>query len=125
MTFKRLPALPTLPTTKTARMRRLPTKPQRPSDPTPDPLAGLTHTGDLAADSATELTALQEAYRSRAKNEAKRFLAATDSEYWFAVCFTSREEKNAFLQKIGLGGPRDPDKYIPADLLTQVLRLDT
>ena len=42
--------------------------------------------------------------------DAKRFTAATDSEYWFAVCFESRAQKETFLDALGwldLG-----DKYL-------------
>lgn len=70
--------------------------------PTPDPLADVDYTGNLATDAAAELTALEEGYRTRAKAEADRFRAATDSEYWVAVCFTSREDKEAFLRAANL-----------------------
>jgi hypothetical protein len=76
----------------------------------PDPLADVAYTGDLEKDSAAELTAMEEAYRGRAKAEQARFTAATDSEYWFAVCFKSREDKEAFLRATGL--LRHGDKYL-------------
>lgn len=81
-----------------------------PQEPLADPLADTEYTGDLEEDAAAELTELERAYRDRAKNEAGRFKAATDSEYWFAVCFKSRAEKEKFLQEYGL----DPigDKYL-------------
>jgi len=49
-------------------------------------------------------------FRDRAKAEKKKFWDNVDSEYWFAVCFQSREQKEEFLRlaKIeGLG-----DKYL-------------
>ena len=103
-----------------ARPRR-PIRPERPSDPTPDPLANVDYTGDLSEDSQRELTAREEGYRERAKNEAKRFTAATDSEYWFAVCFSDREEKQRFLSAIGLTGHSAPDKYITGRQLAAAL----
>lgn len=57
-----------------------------------------------------KLTAIQKAFRDRKKQEEKRFNQATDSEYWFAVCFLTRNQKETFLQAFGwdaLG-----DKYI-------------
>lgn len=42
--------------------------------------------------------------------ERSRYLDATDSEYWFALCFQSREQKEQFLAALGwadLG-----DKYL-------------
>ena len=86
----------------------------------PDPLADVEYTGDLAADASAELTAMQSAYRDRAKAEADRFRGATDSEFWFAVCFTSREEKDAFLAEFGAG--RIGDKYLDGQALARLLR---
>ena len=64
----------------------------------PDPLADVEYSGDLQADAAVELDAMQQAYRDRAKAEADRFRNATDSEYWVAVCFKTRADKEAFLR---------------------------
>lgn len=63
----------------------------------PDPLADVEYTGDLARDSEAELDALAKGFRERTKREDERFRLATDSEYWFAVCFKTREDKDAFL----------------------------
>jgi len=89
--------------------------------PEPDPLTDVDYTGDLQEDTAREFTALEQGYRDRAKNEADRFKRATDSEYWFAVCFTSREEKNAFLDRLGL--TPIGDKYLPGDAVAAALNL--
>ncbi|WP_058622881.1 hypothetical protein [Microbacterium testaceum] len=43
-------------------------------------------------------------------NEADHFKRATDSEYWVAVCFKSREEKERFLESAGLTDLSD--KYL-------------
>lgn len=76
----------------------------------PDPLAGVPYTGNAEADSAAEMAALQSGFAARARQEAARFQAATDSEYWCCLCFQSREQKEAFLRCMGwaeLG-----DKYL-------------
>lgn len=88
------------------------------SDPTPDPLENVEYTDNLEEDSARELTALEQAYRQRAKNETKRFYDATDSEFWFAVSFQNREEKEKFLQAVGL---KINTKYITGDMLADAL----
>lgn len=75
-----------------------------------DPLAGVKYTGNVEADAATELDALQSAFGDRARKERQRFLAATDSEYWVALCFQSRAQKEAFLT--ALRWIRYGDKYI-------------
>lgn len=85
-----------------------------------DPLADVEYTDDLAVDAARELSALEQAYRDRAKAEASRFTAATDSEFWVAVCFTSREEKEAFLAEFGL--MRHGDKYLDGGQVAKTLR---
>jgi hypothetical protein len=81
-----------------------------PPDRPPDPLAGLVYTGNAEVDSAGEAEGVKTAFLQRSKAERARFVAATDSEYWFAVCFQSREQKEAFLRAmkwLGYG-----DKYL-------------
>ena len=116
-----LPKLQKLPTAPAGRPKRLPKLakvPPRRSDPEPDPLAHVDYTGDLATDSATELTALEEGYRARAKNEANRFKQATDSEFWTAICFYDREERERFMASLGLD-PRT--KYLSGHDLAEAL----
>lgn len=71
-------------------------------DPEPgyDPLAEFVPTGDLEADTGAEASALLTAFKKKAEAEQSRFELATDSEFWFAVCFQSREQKEAFLKAI-------------------------
>jgi len=40
-------------------------------------------------------------FKSRAQREDQRVEDATDSEYWIAVCFQTREQKTEFLRKAG------------------------
>lgn len=68
------------------------------AEPEPDPLSGIEYTGDLATDSTAELDELARGFRERTAREDERFRLATDSEYWFALCFKSRQEKDAFLK---------------------------
>ncbi len=101
-----LPDLPKLPKTpkgagKPGKLPKLAKMPAKPSDPVPDPLADVEYTDNLEVDSARELSALEEGFRARAKNEEKRFFAATDSEFWLAVCFQDRDEKERFLAALG------------------------
>jgi hypothetical protein len=91
-------------------------------EPEPDPLADVEYTGSLETDAATELTALEAGYRDRATAERARFKAATDSEYWVAVCFTSREEKDRFLERAGLD--HLGDKYLPGTGVAAALGVD-
>jgi hypothetical protein len=89
------------------------------AEPEPDPLADVEYTGDLAADSEAELDALARGFRERTKREDERFRLATDSEYWFAVCFKTREDKDAFLtaaRLLALG-----DKYLDGYAVARTL----
>jgi len=88
----------------------------------PDPLRDVEYTNNLAQDAATEITALEQGYRDRAKAEADRFKRATDSEFWFAVCFDSREEKERFLQRAGLMDIGD--KYLDGREVADRLAVD-
>lgn len=59
-------------------------------------------------------------FKDREKQEAKRFRDATDSEYWVAICFHSRADKEAFLAEHGLDhlGDKYLDGYAVSRLLT-------
>lgn len=120
-----LPKLPTLPTLATlpASLPELPTLPSIvPGGITtvePDPLAAVQYTGQLEHDADAELSATLQAFKDRVDREAERFRLATDSEYWFAVCFQTREQKEAFLHAMkwyALG-----DKYLDGTLIAKRL----
>lgn len=77
----------------------------------------LDPTGDAEADAMADLDEVQAGFRARAKAENDRFASVTDSEYWFAVCFKTREQKEHFLRVmkwLNLG-----DKYLPGDLVAK------
>ena len=76
----------------------------------PDPLAEVEYTGDTELDSAAEFNALSSAFAQRGKAEAERRKSVTDSEYWFCMCFQSREQVEEFLQATGWGNRTD--KYV-------------
>ena len=86
-----------------------------------DPLAGGDYVGDGEADSVTEFQQLHKGYRERKKAEDDRFRAATDSEFWVALCFKSRAEKESFLSKANL--TRLGDKYIDGRQAAKMLKL--
>jgi hypothetical protein len=89
------------------------------AEPEPDPLADLEYTGNLPADARAELNAVQQGFRDRAKREEQRFLLATDSEYWFALCFKTREDKERFLTRAKLFAIGD--KYFDGYAVARVL----
>jgi hypothetical protein len=66
--------------------------------------------GDIEADSAADLDAVQAGFRARAKRDADRKRLATDSEFWACLCFQTRAQKEAFLAALNL--LQLGDKYI-------------
>lgn len=64
----------------------------------------------LEHDALAEADALMSEFQKRAKAEEKRREIATDSEFWFAVCFQTREQKDEFLKNAGLF--QIGDKYL-------------
>lgn len=72
---------------------------------------------------AEEVGEAEAAFRGRLEREDKRRKQATDSEFWFAVHFNSREEKERFLRKYGLD--KVGDKYLPGATVDRILDLRT
>lgn len=89
---------------------------QHHSDDTPAP-------ADFAEETKVELSALEVALKDRKRAERDRFRAATDSEYWFAVCFTSRAEKEKFLVAAQLMDTVG-DKYLDGRQVAAVLGIE-
>lgn len=85
-----------------------------------DPIKWADPSGDLETDSANEVAALSD-YLHRRKKEDKRFADATDTEFWFAVHFPTREHKDAFLDALDV---KLGDKYIGGLDLADHLGLD-
>lgn len=87
--------------------------------PVPDYVTPIEETGNPETDCAAELDAVQDAFRARAKDEGERFRLATDSEYWAAICFQTREQKEAFLAALGVlvHGDKYLDGQVVADKL--------
>lgn len=96
----------------------------KPKASTPDPLADVEYSDppNLEADTAAEFDALQAGFKARAKQEARRFQDVTDSEFWVAVCFQTRAEKEAFLKALNLA--QLGDKYIDGHKAAQLLGVD-
>ena len=68
---------------------------------------------------AEEVGEVEAAFRGRLKKEDKRRRLATDSEFWIAVYFQSREEKDRFLRKYGLD--KVGDKYLHGNAVDRIL----
>lgn len=67
----------------------------------PKPLEDLDYTGSLERDAAAELDAVAQGFRDRKAKEAERMELATNSDYWFCVCFATLAQRDAFLAATG------------------------
>ena len=85
--------------------------------PESDPFAEVDFDGDLEQDIATETSVLLQGFKDRAKQEAERFELATDTEFWFAVGFKSREQKELFLQ--AMNWLQYGDKYLDGNRIAR------
>lgn len=74
---------------------------------------------EIEQEAAGELSELLAGFKSRSSRENERFVQATDSEYWFCVCFQTREQKEEFLQKLRL--LELGDKYLDGLLVAKRL----
>lgn len=75
----------------------------------------------LEENTSADLEKIQSAFMKRATQENKRFEEATDSEYWVALCFQTREQKDKFLKNAGwlaFG-----DKYIDGRKIAKLLKV--
>lgn len=93
-----------------------------PVDETPNPLEDVDYTGDPQVDTVAEASAILTAFRERGKQEKATYKNATDSEFWFAICFRTRPQKDAFLEAVGwsLIG----DKYLDGHILALLMGIE-
>lgn len=88
-----------------------------------DELKSSGHSGrEAERDSVEELNGIRIGFVERAKREKARFELVTDSEYWFAACFQTRDQKEKFLKALGIIA--DGDKYIDGTKLADRLGID-
>ena len=88
----------------------------------PAVFSDIHYQDNLEADTVAETDALMSAFQKRAKEEEKRREIATDSEFWFAVCFQTREQKDQFLKNAGL--IQIGDKYLDGVRVAKKLKVD-
>lgn len=79
-------------------------------------------TGDPETDSRADLDAVKQGFRNRLKAENKRKVDATDSEYWFCMCFQSRAQSEAFLREIGWR--KFGDKYLDGVKVAKMMGIE-
>jgi hypothetical protein len=63
------------------------------------------------AENEADLTKEQVEYRNRARQERKRFVNATDTEFWLCLCFRSLTELDSWHEKFGFGSLHELVKF--------------
>lgn len=91
--------------------------------PVDDPIEAVEPSDSLEEEAKAEFNEVVKAYRQRAKRETKRFVDATDSEYWFCTYFRSRKDCEKFLAAAGVKARLNGDKYINGYDLAKILGL--
>lgn len=86
-------------------------KPDKPAAPAPSP--------DVEAEAREELNAVQAAFKAKKRAEQAAFRDNTDSEYWVALCFQTRAQKEEFLAKIGVLS--EGDKYLDGLMVAKAI----
>lgn len=74
---------------------------------------------NLESATKTDMQRLETGFMQRAKQEQRRFEDATDSEFWFCVCFQSRAQKEAFLK--ALEWDQFGDKYLNGEAVAEAI----
>lgn len=73
----------------------------------------------LEEECVQEVSAALQAFKDRNEAEAKLRVEATDSEFWVALCFETRAQKEEFLAKVGLLAWGD--KYLDGRLMAKAM----
>ncbi len=86
------------------------------------PLDGIDYTGDPEIDTAEEQSEALKAVIAHRKSMLENWRVTVDPEFWFAVCFQSRAQKEEFLEKANLSDLGD--KYLNGLELAEKLGVD-
>ncbi|HET6329220.1 MAG TPA: hypothetical protein VFF76_00395 [Holophagaceae bacterium] len=94
----------------------MPTKKEAPKEPEKSLEA---EAGAVLEEVSAKLTGFHE----RQEKEKLRAQLATDSEFWIAVSFKSREQKEAFLKAIQMDARLHGDKYLLGEDVAHALKI--
>jgi len=88
-----------------------------------DPLEDVEYNdADLEASADAEMTEIVKQIKERKRQMQERFRVANDTDYWFAMCFQSREQRDEFLRLTGWAAPGE--KYLSGLKVAQVLGVE-
>lgn len=81
-------------------------------------------TGNAEVDSEKDLGELEQGFRRRAADEGRRFALVTDSEFWGAICFRSRAQKDTFFAALGVLDLAIEGRYFDGVAMAERLGID-
>lgn len=93
-----------------------------PAEQTPNPLIKLPEQEDPEEAATQEVSAALQHILDEKKLRRDQYRTMVDHEFWVAVCFQNREQKEEFLQKTGLIDLGD--KYIDGLQVAERLNVD-
>lgn len=94
------------------------------ANPVPQYVEMPEPTGNAEVDSEKDLGELEQGFRRRAADEGRRFALVTDSEFWGAICFRSRSQKDAFFAALGVLDLGIEERYFDGVAMAQRLGID-
>ena len=83
----------------------------------------MEYTGNFEADAQEEVSEILSAIKREKKERRDKYRLLVDPEFWFCVCFQSRQQKEEFLEKSGFGGVGG-DKYLDGLKLAEALGVE-
>lgn len=98
-------------------------KPLQTMPPAPDPLAEAESSGDLEADTKQQLNMIEKGFQDRAKEERERFLAATETGFYFVAVFDSNAQCDTFIQATGLDKGQS-DLFVDGRVLAKFMGIE-
>jgi hypothetical protein len=87
-----------------------------------DPLVNVPDTGSVQENARLELEAVQTAFYERRDSQKHSSITQFDTEYWFAVIFEDRDQKEHFLLSLGI--LQHGDKYVDGRILAEALSIE-
>lgn len=87
-----------------------------------NPLDNIDFTGDIEVDAREEQSEALKAVIAHRKSMLEDWRVTVDTEFWIAVCFQSRAQKEEFLEKANLS--ELGDKYLDGLKVAEILGVD-
>ena len=94
---------------------------------TPDggnPFDKIEYIDDVETDSLAETSTALAAIVANKQRQRAFAKIESDTEFWFAVCFQSRAQKEEFLEKAGWTGLVQGDKYLDGLEVSRAMEVD-